>query len=100
MDGAPGRRHCIGGRRLSGDRDNFYREEPVGKARKAHVCTICRREIPAGASYVRVSKASCGERTSHAAHDDCLAAAIETPRVAPFRAESRPATAEDFLPHD
>lgn len=66
---------------MSGDRENFYHETPVARARKRHVCTICHREIPAGSSYTRVTKASCGERSSVAAHDDCLAHALEAGRA-------------------
>lgn len=76
---------------MSGDRDNFFREEPVRAARKSHVCALCRGEIPAGAGYVRVSRANCGERSSYAVHDACLAAALESP---PARAATG-----DFLSH-
>lgn len=61
---------------MSGDPDNFFHETPVAKSRKAYTCALCRREIPAGSRYVRVTKASCGERSSHAAHQDCLTAAL------------------------
>lgn len=71
---------------MSQNRDNFFSPRPVEKARKAHVCVICRREIPAGSSYTRVGVANLGERTSHAMHDDCLAAALEA--QAPTRTEA------------
>lgn len=84
---------------MSGDRNNFFHEEPVRAARKAHVCALCREEIPPGASYVRVSRASCGERSSYAAHDACLAAALAAAPATPFRAESPRQPTGDFLSH-
>jgi hypothetical protein len=62
---------------MSGDRNNFFREERVSKSRNAYTCAICRREIPAGSSYVRIRVANLGEHASHAAHDDCLAQALD-----------------------
>lgn len=62
---------------MSGDPDNFFRTTVVRSARKQHACVICRGEIARGAAYTRVSQATCGLRTSYAAHDDCLSAALD-----------------------
>ncbi|MFA6959915.1 MAG: hypothetical protein WC205_04090 [Opitutaceae bacterium] len=62
---------------------DYFSEKIVGKGRKAYVCALCHREIPAGAESLTTSGCSVNIRYGGRYHVECYRAA--NPQAAIFQ---------------
>jgi hypothetical protein len=60
--------------------DDFFSERRA-VARRSYVCAQCRRGIPRGTRYVRISARSGGQYWAHIAHCECYDFAVRAPEV-------------------